>query len=240
MVSNGRDVTRTDADGYWQLDSATGDAIFVIKPPHWSFADGSQIPEVRNIRRQDFRRAFDDVDIAPLNFYLKRHLEPEQFDALLVADTQPADRTELSYVARDFARHFQNTTARFAIHHGDVIGDDLSLLSDYRDIVRQTGIPWHHCPGNHDMDYGAKTAAEVFKTWRAEIGPEYYAFQYAGATFIILNNVDYFGQRPYLQGGKPYRGQIGERQLQFIENVLKHVDDFEPRRSQHAHSAQQL
>src|SRR5947208_1441215 len=36
MVSNGRDVVRTDAEGRWRLAVADGDSLFVIKPPHWS------------------------------------------------------------------------------------------------------------------------------------------------------------------------------------------------------------
>ena len=36
MVSNGRDVVRTDAEGRWRLPVADGDSVFVIKPPHWS------------------------------------------------------------------------------------------------------------------------------------------------------------------------------------------------------------
>ena len=36
MVSNGRDVVLTDADGRWRLPVSDGDSVFVIKPPHWS------------------------------------------------------------------------------------------------------------------------------------------------------------------------------------------------------------
>jgi N terminal of Calcineurin-like phosphoesterase len=36
MVSNGRDVVRTDADGRWRLPVNEGDSVFVIKPSHWS------------------------------------------------------------------------------------------------------------------------------------------------------------------------------------------------------------
>src|SRR5215510_1994706 len=36
MVSNGRHVVRTDAEGRWRLPVAEGDGVFVIKPPHWS------------------------------------------------------------------------------------------------------------------------------------------------------------------------------------------------------------
>ena len=36
LVSNGRDVVKTDADGRWRLPIAHGDSVFVVKPPNWS------------------------------------------------------------------------------------------------------------------------------------------------------------------------------------------------------------
>ena len=36
LVSNGREVVTTDADGRWRLPVVDGDSIFVIKPPNWS------------------------------------------------------------------------------------------------------------------------------------------------------------------------------------------------------------
>lgn len=36
MVSNGRDVVKTDAEGRWALPVAPGDSVFVIKPAGWA------------------------------------------------------------------------------------------------------------------------------------------------------------------------------------------------------------
>ena len=54
-------------------------------------------------------------------------------------------------------------------------------------------------------------------------GPRHYAFQYAGATFIMLDNVYYFGHKPGRPKSGHYCGLIGERQLQFVRSVLAHV-----------------
>ena len=45
----------------------------------------------------------------------------------------------------------RGSNAAFAISHGDVMADDLTLFPEYLQILRETGIRWHHCPGNHDM-----------------------------------------------------------------------------------------
>ena len=54
-------------------------------------------------------------------------------------------------------------------------------------------------------------------------GPRHYAFQYAGATFIMLDNVYYFGHNPGAPNSGRYCGLIGEQQLQFMRNVLANV-----------------
>src|SRR5262245_23612587 len=44
MVSNGRDVVRTDEDGRWRLPLADGDSVFVVKPAHWSTPTRGGLP----------------------------------------------------------------------------------------------------------------------------------------------------------------------------------------------------
>lgn len=62
----------------------------------------------------------------------------------------------------------------------------------------------------------------AFETWKRFIGPTSYAFQCAGATFILLNNVDYL-ERSRMEGGCSYRGLFGDKQQRFVANVLRHV-----------------
>jgi hypothetical protein len=103
------------------------------------------------------------------------------------------------------------------------MGDDLTLFPDYVRILEDTGIAWHHCPGNHDMNLDATDPRYAFEAWKRFIGPTNYAFQHAGATFILLNNVDYFGCGAAAAGGRAYRGRIGDDQLRFVANVLRNV-----------------
>src|SRR5262249_25652390 len=50
-------------------------------------------------------------------------------------------------------------------------------------------------------------------TFKRVFGPNYYAFEYSGALFLMLDNVDYLG-------GK-YEGRFGEQQLAFVSEVLR-------------------
>jgi len=217
LVSNGRDVVRTGADGRWTLPVEDGQSLFVIKPAHWRYAGRPH----QAARFWHYAGAQNDT--APIDFGLQRAEEPENFDVLLVADTQAATREELAYVRQDLLEAARNSGAVFGLHHGDVMGDDLSLLPEYLNIVHETGMPWHHCPGNHDMDVQAKSQHLAFDTWQRLVGPSHYAFEYGKALFIVLNTVEFLGNGNGPDAHRPYRGRIGSAQLQFVRAVLDNV-----------------
>lgn len=215
MVSNGRDVTLTNASGGWELHAGPDDTIFVIKPRGWTYQERKGIPQV------SMRRPGEGT--SPLDFYFRPQQEHDTFEVALLADSQAANATELGYVDFEMARCFSRHDFAFAINHGDVMGDDLSLMVPYKKILERTGLLWHHCPGNHDMDLASTSNDGAFDTWKRQIGPAYYAFQYANATFILLNNVEYLGAGAAPVDGRLYRGRIGDEQLAFVRNVLTHV-----------------
>ncbi len=234
LVSNGRDVATTDEHGRWTLPVRPGDHVFVIKPPRWRTAvDGNGLPR-SSYRYQPhgtpLRAGLGAASLAPtgplpssIDFPLYRTEERRDFEVLLVADTQPGDRAELGYVREALLAAARTSTAAFAIHHGDVMGDDLGLFPEYLAVLRETGLVWHHAPGNHDLDTAATDPRFALETWKRHIGPPHYAFRYSGATFIVLNNVDYSGSNGHMYGRHRYRGRLGAQQLRFVRNVLAHI-----------------
>lgn len=233
LVSNGCDVVRTGADGGWRLPVMEGDSVFLIKPPDWTSPRRSGIPAFFRHHQPAGTPgglALKFPGISPtgslpgsIDFPLCRYPEPRLFDALMVADMQPGSTAELDFVRDDTLAAVQSTRAAFAVNHGDVMGDDLSLFPRYVEMIEATGMAWHHCPGNHDMNLDSPTALYAFETWKREIGPTHYAFQHGNATFIVLNNVGYYGHGRVPRGQRAYRGMIGERQLRFVANVLAHT-----------------
>ena len=232
LVSNGRDVVATDADGRWCLPIEGGDHAFVVKPPHWSVtptrSGASSYSYLHHPQgsRQNLRfEGTAPTGALPhtIDFTLRHAPENKRFDVALVADTQPSNLTELAYLERTLIEPLAQENVAFAINHGDVVGDDLSLFDRYRELIGTTGIPWHHCPGNHDMNLDSPDGDHAFETWKRVFGPPHYAFQSGDATFIVLNTVDYAGYSRLHSGMPTYRGWIGPRQLAFVENLLRHV-----------------
>lgn len=229
LVSNGRDVVRTDADGRWQLALRDGDSVFVIKPSGWSAPLGAGgVPRFSYLHQPSgtpdtLKLHYPGVaPTGPVPRYIDFPLQPadenDTFEALLLADPQPQTSREMSFFGADLAATAFDTKAAFAIVHGDVVFDDLTLFPRYLDLIGTTGMAWHHCPGNHDMNAEATDTRFAFETWKRTFGPCHYAFQHGRATFIMLSNVS---RTP--GGERNYGAEIPADQLAFVRNVLAHT-----------------
>jgi hypothetical protein len=228
MVSNGRDVVLTDADGKWSLPVAEGDSIFVIKPTGWMtlLEPDTNLPVFAYVHEPQGTPAslgLRYAGIAPtgplpasIDFPLRRQTEPTKFDVLLFTDPQPESLAELGYVRDDVVAQVAGIDAAFGITTGDLMFDDLSMYPRHNSIFGSIGLPWYNCPGNHDMNYEAPDNRFSRETYKRIFGARYAAFQYGGATFFLLDNVEYLGN-------SKYRGHFGPDQLGFIRNVLANV-----------------
>ena len=236
MVSNGVDVVLTDADGTWALPVMPGQSLFVIKPRDWALAvdEATQLPRYSYVYMPEGTPAslgFRFAGVAAtgalpesIDFPLRRAPEPDAFSAILFTDPQPESLAELGFVRDDVVAHAEAGDAAFGITTGDLMFDDLSMYPRFNRIIGSVGLPWFSCPGNHDMNLESPDNAQSRDTWKRVFGSRDLAFQHGGATFIVLDNVEYLGTDP----GKPngfgrYQGAFSEAQLRFVRNVLAHV-----------------
>lgn len=236
MVSNGRDVVKTGADGSYSLPVLPGDSVLLIKPTGFAPAhdpatnlplssycycpDGT--PDAMNTRFAGLAPTGPLPD--SIDFGLRRQDEPAAFDAILFTDTQPETLAELGYVRDDVVAQTAAAPAAFALHHGDILFDDLSVYPRYNAIAGTMGLPWYVCPGNHDMNLEAPDNTHSRDTFKRVFGRRHTAMQYGGVTFFLLDNVEYLGTDPAKPNGfGKYQGRIGPEQLAFIRNVLANV-----------------
>ena len=233
-VSNGRDVVRTDAAGRYSLAVSDGDAVFVVKPSGYRVPlDANNLPRVSYVHRPSGTPAELGLrypGLAPtgplpesLDFPLQRVEEPAAFDVLLFTDPQPASEAELAFVRDTALTSVLGTSAAFGLTMGDIVSDDLSLYQRYNRLVGRVGIPWWHVGGNHDLNFEAPDADLSRETFKRVYGAPYYAFEHGQALFLMLDNVRYLGigtASPGARGGR-YEGRFGERQLTFVENILR-------------------
>lgn len=230
MVSNGREVARTDAEGRYTLPIDQDGVVFVIKPAGFAVAhDENNLSCFSYLHQPDGSPAalglrFRGVEPtgplpASVDFGLTRAEEPSAFDVVLFTDPQPESAAELDFVRDTALTGIVGTRAAFGMTTGDIMFDDLSLYPRYNRLIGQVGVPWWHIGGNHDLNFEASDARHSRETFKRIYGAPYYAFHYSSTLFLMLDNVTYLGGR----GGQPgkYEGRFGERQLAFVANILK-------------------
>ncbi len=235
-VSDGVDFAVSDAEGQWQLEIADEAVVFVIKPSGYATpVTDSQIPQFYYIHQPDGSPAgLRYLGIEPtgdlpeaIDFPLVRQAEPQMFEAVLFADTQPETEVELDYIRDRVVTELIGTEAKFGMTMGDIMFDDLSLFPRLIDIIGQIGIPWYNVPGNHELNLDAENDRYSLETFKRYFGPPYYTFEYGGAHFFVLDNIEYNG------GGEADPGDIrqsggyianfGRQQLKWFERALEFV-----------------
>jgi hypothetical protein len=233
LVSNGREVARTDEQGRYRLPMPGDGAVFVIKPPGYALPrDADNVPRHSYIHQPGGTPANLGLryrGVAPtgplpasIDFTLTRVDEPNDFDVLLFTDPQPESRFELDHVRDTAVARALAIPAAFGMTTGDVLFDDLSLYGRSNRIVGRLGLPWYSLPGNHDLNMQAPDARYSRETWKRVFGAPTYAFRHGRAWFLMLDNVEWLGP-PVPVGANTYRGRIGERSLTFLGNLLAEI-----------------
>ena len=240
MVSNGREVVVTDADGAYALPAYDDMNLFVTKPAGYATpVNADLVPQFNYIHKIAGSPPLRFGGIAPtgplpaaVNFPLIEDRVGDRFQCLVFGDTQAYTNRELSYV-RDTVGGMlagrDNAATECLIFEGDVMGDDLSLYGRFRKIVAVGGVPQYYVPGNHDLDFDAQDDRHSFDTFRREWGPEYYSFDIGKVHFVVLDDVRYpcngVDDHAFCDPAREptFNGAIHERQLAWLRNDLAHV-----------------
>ena len=231
LVSNGRDVVKTDADGRYTLPIDEESVIFVIKPAGYAVpVDEEMLPRFYYIHQpagspQDLNLRYRGIDRTgqlpeSVDFALTKTVELQKFDVIVFADPQPESALEVDFIRDDVVNALIGSSAAFGMTIGDIMYDDLSLYPRLNRIIGQIGLPWYNIGGNHDLNYEAPSAKYSRETFKRIYGPAYYAFEYGGALFLMLDNVNYLSFDAANGGQGKYEGRFGQRQVDFIANVL--------------------
>lgn len=232
-VSNGRDVVLTDANGRYELP-IDGDAeIFVIKPRNYQAPlNADNLPQFYYLHRPDGSATTRYAGISPtgplpesVDFPLIPQREPDEFDVVIFGDPQPRNTEEIDYTVRvvveELVAEGIDQTAAFGVSLGDIVFDDMDMFAPLNAAIAQIGLPWTNVLGNHDCNFDAPHVDQSFETFRRVYGPDYYAFDYGPAHFIVLNTITWHEG----ETRRYYRGGLHGDQLAFVANNLEHVPD---------------
>ena len=238
LVSNGREVAVTGADGRYTLPLPEEATVFVVKPAGFM----PPVEPLTNLPRfyrhhqpkgspAELNLTFEGLAPtgslpASVDFALHAQDEQRAFDVVLITDPQPETDAEVDFIREDAISALAGVDAKFGLTAGDVMFDDLSLYPRYNAIIGTVGLPWWNIGGNHDLNFEAPDRRYSRETYKRFFGPNYYAFFYADALFLMLDDVDYLGADPKQpDGAGKYEGRLDESQLEFVRGVLEHTPD---------------
>ena len=238
LVSNGREVAVTGADGRYTLPLPEEATIFVVKPKGFMPPVEPLTNLPRFYRHHQPNGSPAELDLtfeglaptgplpASVDFALRAQDEPKAFDVVLITDPQPETEAEVDFVREDAISALAGIDAKFGLTAGDIMFDDLSLYPRFNAIIGTVGLPWWNIGGNHDLNFEAPDRQYSRETYKRFFGPNYYAFFYADTLFLMLDDVDYLGLDPKQpRGAGKYEGRLDERQLEFVRGVLAHTPD---------------
>ena len=167
LVSNQREVVRTDLMGRWTLPVRDDCIFFVIKPRGWMPpVSEQQLPRFYYLHKPKGSPQSKFPGVKPtgplppsIDFALTRQDEPFKFKAHFFGDTQSRNARELDFMARDTIQELIGTDAEFGVTLGDILFDDLSLFETHNSIVALMGIQDRVQPGvpvvsQNDVQFG--------------------------------------------------------------------------------------
>jgi 3',5'-cyclic AMP phosphodiesterase CpdA len=249
VVTNGRDVVRTDRRGRYELPAFDNMTVSITQPSGYQVPmDEHNIPQFHYNHLPEGSPELRYGGIEPtgplpsaVNFPVVESGEtgdPDQ-SCVIAGDLQTYDEQEVEYARagaiRDLAER-DDYAGCGTLFVGDVVGDDLSLYPAIKDLVAETNGPARFLPGNHDLDFDAPDSEHSFDTFRAQLAPEYYSYDVGDVHIVALNTVDYpctvaedspagIAERCADPEGRPaYNGRIDDDQLAWLEQDLAHVD----------------
>ena len=203
-VSNGKEITKTNEQGKWVLPHDEDTIFFVIKPRDWRTpVNKDNIPQFYYIHKPNGSspslkyKGVEPTGPLPesIDFALIENKEPNTFKAIFFGDPQPRSIEQINYIAHDIIPELIGTEAKFGVTLGDIMFDDLDLFKESNANLALIGIPWYNVVGNHDINFDSKDDAGSDETFHRFFGPNYYSFDHGPVHFIVLDDVEWFGEK---------------------------------------------
>lgn len=215
LVTDGENFTKTDKSGKFKFDiKDEAWFVYIVTPSGYTADFSSGAPEF--YKKAEGRKYFE--------FDLLKTSDSKNFKLFAVSDPQMGNEEQFSQFLGKPLQDLKNETQKAAaqgiaagIALGDLSWDAMPVLKKYKEVMRQTGLPFYAVIGNHDFDRKL-SGKEAAKKYCSNFGPYNHAF-YIGSDLVIgLNNIIYDTDKKYEEG-------YSDEEFIFMKNLLKHIPE---------------
>jgi hypothetical protein len=215
VVSDGLNTTVTDSKGRFVMDADSDSKFVFISTPSGYI---SETLEGETLYYKSIGKKVKSYD-----FLVKKNPKDDtNHNLIVVADPQISDADEFPSLLEHskFMGEYikgMDSDYTFGLCLGDIVGWNHALYPEYNKVMSHTGIAFRNVMGNHDMTNYGRAHETSMTDYQKMFGPAWYSFNVGKVHYIVINNNFFIGTDWY------YIGYIDERQLQWLENDLKHV-----------------
>ena len=215
VVTDGRNFTRTGANGIFRMDVAEDAEFVYIVTPSGYAADWSE-------GSPRFYRAASGADGFTFDL-IRLDGAGDSYNIVAVADPQPHSDAQFEEFAGQPLEDLCGTISSLegmsaGIVLGDICYDVFHLQERWKEEIVRTGIPFYPAVGNHDHDRNVSEDIPSGSTYRSNFGPENYAFCMGRDIVIVLDDIIYSGRGSYIEG-------YTEDVLKWVEGLMEHVSE---------------
>ena len=234
VVSDGVEVTATDAEGVYRLKSAKKYGyVFMSIPSGYEAQSEGVLPVMYKLVSSD-EKAQERAD-----FKLNKVDGQDNYKVFFLGDMHLANRTGDASQFQQFTADLNSYTQShygekmYAITLGDMTWDiywydNKYEIADYLKTVNSQvkNLQIFHTMGNHDNDYKTTSDFSAESRYRAILSPTYYSFNIGKVHYVVLDDIDcsaYDGTT-----SRNYKKGISADQLAWLAKDLSYVPKSTP------------
>ena len=248
VISDGRNVTKTDKNGMYWLASSYQEGDRTV----WISIPSGYMVNTRNGWEPRFWHALDTEKLqsgtVQRHDFVLKSVNQDRFRLVTFSDTHirglraAEGITEMDSVIfrSKFIPKLQAQSIAgpvYAVCLGDMIQEyaidvNGTGLPEYKKCLMGVQIPIFHIPGNHDYygkqteNYSSDTEGIVPKEYyRTHMGPTYYSMNIGKNHFLMLDGTMMLGSNGVSGANNKYLSKISPRQLEWIASDLATVED---------------
>lgn len=237
LVSDGDLITKTDANGYYWLNSKKRNALaFVILPT------GYDVPTQKAMPQFWQPCTLDAATVEQLDFQLLQ-TQNDSHTLIVATDMHLANRnTPKDYVqfadnfVKELTTGYNAATGKvYCLNLGDFSWDGYWYsnnwaLPECKQTVEDFKFQMWSIMGNHDNDPYVASDFGAEGPYRKYMGPVYYSMNIGGIHYIMLDDTEYtnVGASQGTIGTRDYNRRFDANELAWLKEDLKLVDKSTP------------